>query len=222
MNELIEVKNWGFNQIVISSFFTMLFTFFQAYGLIKQNQKIWRHQSGESVSVLLFFSTGAYFLAFIFYALDKNSLAMIFNSLLAIMYIPIMIGLIKFKKFRLFESILCPLSFLFIPAMIITEEKDNLLFAFLMLSLVMIFSQVLEMISQGKTGSAEPKFIIIFCLTCFFWSVYAFSINNLVLEIFNTVAVLLYGSMLVLYYKFHRRELKQIKLENLESLRPRY
>ena len=202
MKEIIEIQHWGWNPIIITSFLTICFTIFQGYGIVKQSQKIWRTKSGKSISTFAFFFGCFYFFSFIFYGLEKMSLAIIFNGLLGFLYLPIVIGLIKFKKFKLYEKILLPITALVIPVMIMTAEKDLLLFILLMVTLITIVTQVLEIRKEKSRGSVEIKFVVIFLLTNIFWLIYAFIIGNWPLEIFNSLAIVVYSWGICLYKKY--------------------
>ncbi|PKM91493.1 hypothetical protein CVU82_02760 [Candidatus Falkowbacteria bacterium HGW-Falkowbacteria-1] len=202
MTDFVEIQNWGFNSLTISSLMTMVFTIFQAYGFTKQGQKIWRRRSAKSLSAPFFFLFFFYFIAFIFYGLSKNSLAMVFNGLLFIPCIPVVMGIIKFKGLSLLDF----LSFIFaaaiVPIMIVTNQKDIFVFILLVISLTTLATQPLTMIREGSRGSVEIKFVVVFLLTGVFWFVYALSINNWPLQIFNFVAVILYCLILFLYRKY--------------------
>lgn len=96
MREFVEIQSWGFNTVIISSFFTMFLTLLQGYGFAQQSQRIWRERSVESISAPFFFMFFFYFVAFIFYGWHNRSLAMMFNGLLFIVCLPIVIGILKF------------------------------------------------------------------------------------------------------------------------------
>jgi len=199
--KFIELQNFGWNYLTIIAVMTMLLTVFQAYGISCQSQKIWRTKSGESLSATLFFMYCFYFIAFFFYGLSKNSLAMTFNALLAIPYVPVVVGLIKFKKLTLAEKISLPLSMAIVPLMIITTEKDALLSVLFIISLGILAMQPIEMLKTKTRGAVDIKFIFIFSITSVFWLIYATTIHNPVLTFFNSGALIIYALVIYLYYK---------------------
>lgn len=202
MENFIEIKNFGFNSLTITALMTMLFTIFQGYGVMIQNKMIWRKKSVESLSATLFFLYCFYFIAFFIYGLEKKSVAMTFNGLLAIPYIPIVIGFLKFKRLNFKEKLSLPLTMAVIPLMIIIPSKDIFLLILLMISLVILGTQPLEMIKTKKRGAVEIKFILIFSITSIFWLIYAIAISNWVLIIFNSSALILYAIIISLYYSY--------------------
>lgn len=199
MQRFIEVQNWGFNALIFSSFITMLFTVFQGYGFLKQSQKIWKKESAESLSAPFFFLFFFYFIAFIFYGLSKNSLAMTFNGLLFLPCFPIVIGVIKFKKLNWIDVVSLILTAAIIPIMIMVKEKDLFLFLLLMISIITLITQSIAMIKTKSRGSVEIKFIIIFFLTSAFWLIYSSVIGNWVLQVFNSIACIIYCLIIYLY-----------------------
>lgn len=202
MKNFIEIQNWGFNTLIISSFLTLAFGVFQGYGFFTQSQKIWKRRSTESVSTTYFSFLFFYFIAFTIYGLSKNSLAMSINGLLFIPCAYIVIGIVKFKKLNWKDYLSFMLSATTIPIMIFTDEKDLFLFIMLMASMVTMIIQLITMISNKSSGSVEFKFLIVFFTTAIFWLIYAIIVNNWPLIVFNIMAIIIYGSMSVLYKKY--------------------
>lgn len=180
----------------------MIFTFFQGYGFVKQGQKIWKNKSVKSLSTPFFFLFFFYFIAFLFYGLSKNSLSMVFNGLLFIVCIPIIVGIISFKRLSFFEVISLFLSALVVPVMILTKQKDIFLFILLVISLILLFLQLLTMIKEKSRGSVEIKFIIVFLITAVFWFIYSSLLSNWPLQIFNFVAAIVYIFIIYFYKKY--------------------
>jgi len=202
MKEFVEVQNWGFNPLIISSLITMIFTLLQGYGFVKQGQKIWKNKSVKSLSTPFFFLFFFYFIAFLFYGLSKNSLSMVFNGLLFITCIPIVVGIIKFKRLSFVEVISLFSTALVVPVMILTKYKDIFLFILLVISLILLLSQLLTMIKEKSRGSVEIKFIIVFLITAIFWFVYSSFLNNWPLQVFNFLASIVYVLIIYFYRKY--------------------
>lgn len=212
MEKFIEIENWGFNSIIISSLITVLFTFLQGYGIIKQAQKIWRSKSVKSLSTFFFFFLFFYFIILILYGLNKNSLTMIFNGLLVFTSIPVVVGILKFKTLSFIEKISIPIMMLMIPAMIVVKNKDVLFFIILFVSWITLLFQLINMIREKSRGSIEIKFILIQLITVIFWSIYSFGIKNWPLEIFNFTATITYILFVFFYKKY-----KYIEMETTDG-----
>lgn len=206
MKEFVEIQNWGFNALVISSIITMLLTVFQGYGFIKQNQKIWKTKSAKSLSAPLFFLFFFYFIAFSFYGWHQNSLAMIFNGLLFLPCIPIVAGVIKFKRLNWIDICALILTAAIVPIMVMIKQKDVFLFALLMINLATLATQPLAMIKNQSCGVVEKKFVIVFLATSAIWFIYSLVLHNWALEIFNLLALALYGAILYLYNKYSKNK----------------
>ena len=207
MEKFVEFQNWGFNLLIISSLMTMIFSVFQGYGFIKQSQKIWREKSAKAISPPFFFLFFFYFIAFIFYGMYKNSLAMVFNGLLFITCIPVVIGIIKFKKIKLVDWLAFFASATIIPIILVIKEKDTFIFSLLLVSLIVLSLQLLTIFKTKSSGSIEIKFIVIFFVTGLCWFIYACYIHNWALQIFNFCAVLIYLAIIILYYKYNSKQI---------------
>lgn len=206
MKEFVEIQNWGINTLIISSLITMIFTIFQGYGFIKQSQKIWKNKSVKSLSTPFFFLFFFYFIAFLFYGLSKNSLSMVFNGFLFITCIPIVVGIIKFKRLSYLEIISLFVTALVVPVMIIIKQKDIFLFILLVISLILLLSQLLTMIKEKSKGSVEIKFIVVFLITAIFWFIYSSLLKNWPLQVFNFLASIVYILILYFYRKYKKEE----------------
>lgn len=202
MEKFVEFQNWGFNILTISSLMTVLFTIFQGYGFIKQSQKIWREKSVKSISPPFFFLFFFYFIAFIFYGIYKNSLAMIFNGSLFITCIPIVLGIIKFKKMSLVDWLSFFLLAAIVPIILIIKEKDTFIFSVLLVGLAVLILQLLTIIKAKSIGSMEIRFIFISFATGLCWFVYSCFISNWALQIFNFCIILIYSVVITLFYKY--------------------
>jgi hypothetical protein len=142
-----------------------------------------------------------YFCAFVFYALDKHSLAMLINSSLLFFYIPIVVGLFKFKRLSSSEKLSIPIFVLMIPAMIILPIKDEILTVFLLITGISMLDQPLKMAKAETRGAVEVKYAVTFLFTAIFWLIFGLAINNWIFIIFNMYAIIIYGSVVFLYFK---------------------
>jgi len=202
MSEFVEIKNWGFNTLIITSLLTLICTLIQGFGIVKQAGHIWREKSVKSISAPLFFLYFFFFFAFIFYGLEKHSLTMTISGLLAVLYFPIIIGLIKFKKLNLFEIISLILSASIVPVMIMVKDKDLFLLFLSFLSLLVLGTQPWKMLKEKSRGVVDITYVIIFMLSSLFWLGYAIAASNWVLQAFNSGSLLIYIFIIYLYRKY--------------------
>ena len=201
-NFFIEFQDFGWNGQTVFALATMLCTIFQGYGVFMQNKKIWREREVKSLSVFLFFFYLFFFMSLIFYALEKKSFAMLFNSLLFILYAPIVIGLIKFKKITFLESLSFVLFASAVVFMAFTKHKDFLFSSFLTVSLMTLSTQPLAMIKERSRGAVEIRYVVIFLITSIFWFGYGTAIGNRIFQVFNLLAIIIYIIIIFLYRKY--------------------
>lgn len=202
MEKFVEIQNWGLNALTISFLMTIFFTFFQAYGFIKQGQKIWKKRSAKSLSPPFFFLLFFWFIAFIIYGFNKNSLAMIINGLLFIPCISVVAGIINFKRLTIFEFLSFIMAASVIPIMIVVKNKEIFVFVVMMISLAVLLGQLVVMVRAKSRGSVEIKFAIVFLTTAVFWFIYSYSIGDWALEVFNSVSIIIYSLIIYFYYRY--------------------
>lgn len=212
LKSTVEYKNWGLNIFTIAAIGTFVFTLLQGWGLWKQNQIIWREQSGKSISAHFFIYWGWYFASFLVYGAAKYSMAMIANSLQGIIVIPILIGLWKFNGgftakektfFRL--CVFMPVA-MFIAARYRTALMEVVFFVYLMGLLVFGLFQLFKLVDEGKPGVVEPRLIVAFMAAAVFWEVVGIKMKDLPLTIFNPMSFTMFGVILGLWWKFRKVE----------------
>lgn len=202
MENFVEFQNWGFNALTLSSFMTIVFTIFQGYGFVMQGRKIFKEESVEAISPVTFFLFLFFFMSFMIYGIEKKSIAIIFNGLLFIPVAPIVFGIFRYKKKINFEEIiLFILTLSIVPMMIWIKNKEGLLSILLFFSLMSLVSQVLAVFKNKGIGALDIKLILIFMSTSVFWLMYAISLKNQPLIMFNSMALLLYVSIIILHIK---------------------
>lgn len=205
----VEFREWGINILTLSSIATIILTVFQGYGLMSQNQQIWKMKSAESISELYFSFNLFYFSSFVIYGISQNSLAMIFNGLLGIIYIPIIVGILKFKKIPKNKKISMALMAIMVPAMAIFENKNLFISILLIGILLLLFRQLAEIAILRNRGALSLKFILVFLATTVFWLIYAIMIANLPLAIFNLIAMISFIFLLYFYFKYGEEKEKK-------------
>lgn len=205
-----EYQNFGWNALFISSAGTVVLTLFQAYGLCKQGERIWKTKSAASVSFVFMGYSMFYFLAFLVYGIKQLSIAIICNGALSIFYIPIILGTSKFKWitgkeiFLLLLFTCMPVPFFYFGK----KVQDIVLMAYLVGVIITLIQQTDETLNWSQTGkligipsSLDQKFLVAFMVTNVFWFVYAWFTKNWPLVIFNPISFMFMGTNLMLIRK---------------------
>lgn len=216
LRQTVEWQMWGWNLATLSFLFTLVFTLIDGWGYKKQGETIWEHESAESVSAITFFYAAGLCYSYSVYALFIGSIAVLFNGLvLGYNIIPILHGILKFKDMKKSEKICCMLFSLMIPAMLFLPWKGEMFFLFMSVGLASLAMQPLEMWRNKNAGDVDIRAMTVFVLGVFFWAVYGFFVGQspeassaeagLILQIVNSIAFLLYASVIVLWF-FYRKE----------------
>ena len=204
--ETLEYKNLGLNALTISAIATIIFSLLQAYGILKQGKEIRQKKSGESIAPIFFVYNFLYFFIFFIYGLYENSIAIILNGALSFLYLPILVGLNKYKGFTK-KEILLSLSMLpIVPAMFIYPEKNQLLFFFSGLSIIVVIRQFKELLRKKDLGALSLKYIWMFFITSIFWCMYFMATKKWLLEIPCLTGTMLYALILVMQRRWKIEE----------------
>ncbi len=205
--DTVEVRQWGLNSIIVSAFATAVFTLLEGWGLWQQARTIRTRRSGESVSVTWFSFCQFVFPAYALYGMHVRGLAVIFDGTIqALMTLPVMIGLLRFKPLTRREKWQLPIFALMVPAMAFLPWKNTV---FLVMTTGFILSsaqQPLELWKRRKTGAVDPKLLAVMLLTMGFWAVYAFCIRAWALMITTGLNGGLIAMAIALWFKFRAAE----------------
>lgn len=205
LHSSVEWQNWGFNIQTFGAAGTLFFTAFQIYGAWEQRKKIKQKKSGDSVSKSFFIFTACYFFAFLIYGLDGRKMAVILNGLfLGPIYLLVLLKLLEYEKLNKKEILVAAVSAATIPLMMILKNtgKEILLgglLAGLTLFGIMMF---LEMKQSKKRGAISLNFLLVALATNIFWLIYAVAISNSQLIIANCASIMIFSSMIFLYWKY--------------------
>jgi len=197
-----EYINWGVNLPTITALMTALLTCLQGYGILAQSKAIWKKKNADSVSEPLFAYNTFYFFSFIVYSIFENRLAMLFNGLLGFIYIPVIVGIFKFKKIKTWERVFTGSLPIMIFLMFITPDKDTLLLIFLSGCIFGAVMQFQEILKAKSRGNFNLKFLTVFLITSVCWLIYGVAINSWVFEIFNSANIAAFLIGLYLYFKY--------------------
>lgn len=206
MIEFAELKGFGVNMLTISFVATMIFTLFQAIAFVKQNRRILKTKSGESVSFSFYSFFGFSALAITVFGLTNQSLALSINGLLGFFSLIIVVNLLRFKKITNREKIIGFLSALALPIMIFSPNRD---IVFLVLGLIIgvtLSIQILEIWKNKSSGSYHPNQIFVSISSCSFWLIYSIIVNIWAMQITNSLFLFLWIVLLLSYLKFKNKE----------------
>ena len=199
----MELENLGWNILTLSSIATLIFTFFQTSRFFSQNKLIWSNKSGQSVSILKFSSTPAFFLLNGVYGYFIGSIIMPITSvLLTAMHVPILVGLYKFKGFSRIEKLLIPIFFLMTPVLVLIPAKTGFFMALAFLRMIPFAMQPLEIYKEKNVSVLDIKLFLAYLVGAFFWVTFYFAFGNLPLKIISSMNTLILVSIVFLYFKY--------------------
>jgi len=206
----VEHKMWGLNAPTFWALGVNAFTAVEWWGLQKQNKRIWAERSGISVSVTLYTYTCPSFLAFIFYGIAIESISSILNGLvIGVMEIPIVLGLWKFKKWGTREKMQFYVFLTIVPVMAAFAFTSWYNEMFLIVSLGMIVaaaSMPWELWKEEKTGDLEIRLLGAYLASTVFWWLYAFAIDEWVLEFLASFNLFFLSITTILWCWYYRKE----------------
>jgi len=210
--QTVKYQNWGWNTITLTLFFVIILTIIQGWGIWRQNKKIWQNKSGKSLSLTFFIFQFSYFTAYLIYGIDRGSLAITINNLLGALFVPIIIGLIKYKDrekdLSIKELILSSLFILIIPIILLVDNKDLILIIVFVIAGISVIPQILEIIRSKETTNIELKFIIVFLISGTLWLLYGLAIHSLALITSSAPTILLSLIFLIMYVRYSTKKVR--------------
>jgi uncharacterized protein with PQ loop repeat len=202
---MVELQEIGWNAVTLSFIATFVTLVIGLWGLWKQNRTIWRMRSGESVSVIMYSYTTAFFIAAAVYGLQTGSLALTANLFRLLLLVPIMVGLLKFKKFRPWEKVLSVLFIGITVAMLLLPHKDWLFLALCVCSWVSIVTQAVEILHKGEIGAVDVRMLWTMLVTASAWLVYGFAVHDWVLMATNPIYAAIVAITVAIWYVVRRK-----------------
>jgi len=199
----VEYKNFGLNWLTASAIATIIFSFVKGYGIAKQKKEIWKNKTGESVSPIFFFYNLFFFSIFFLYGVEEKSIAITCNGSLFLFYIPILIGLKKYKGFSLREIFGAIIMSLVIPA-VFFFDKRQVVFAFSLVAVMAIAAQFREIWKTKSFGAFRLEYMQTFFVTSIFWDVYYAMTKNWQLLALNIAETIAFGIALILEKKWRK------------------
>lgn len=214
MIEFAEIGGFGINLLTLSFMATMVFTMLQAIAFLKQNQRIVKTKSGQSVSFSFYSFFGFSALAVTVFGLTNQSLALSINGLLGIFALVITLNLLRFKKITKKEKVVGVISILVLPAMIFSPNRDVLFLALGIIIGVTIGAQIIEIWENKSSGSYHPDQIFVSIASSSFWLIYAIIMDIWAMEIVNSLFLLLRFVLLFSYLKFKEKAMLPQVIKN--------
>ncbi len=188
-----EYQEWGLNAATVGAIGATIFIFIEMWGLHKQGRAIQENpeKKGESVSVIWFSYCFFTLVTGIFYGVHIKSALVLFNSIpCGILHIPVLIGLWKYKGFTRQEKILFVLFAGMVPAIAFLPWKNDIFMAISVGVIYAMATQPWELWKTKKRGVVEIRLLAAYTISTAFWVVYAFAIDEWVLEVLTTANLL--------------------------------
>ncbi len=205
MIEFAEISGFGINMLTLSFAATMAFTILQAIAFLKQNQRIIKTKSGQSVSFSFYSFFGFSALAVTVFGLTNQSLALSINGLLGIISLIIAVNLLRFKKLTKKEKIVGGLSVLALPVMIFSPNRDVIFLALGLIIGITVGIQIIEIWKNKSSGSYHSAQVFVSIASCSFWLIYSIIMKIWAMEITNSLFLLLWFVLLFSYFKFKNK-----------------
>lgn len=198
----LEYQHWGLNALTISFFLSGALTLISAWGLILQQRTIFRHKQAEVVSVFWLTYYAALQLAILLYGLSIYSAALIINGLLAAFYLPILVGLWRFKGFSLKEKALGILLVTALLVMALLPLKSAFFLAFAVGGLISAITQPLEMWQKKSAQGLNINLIYTLLLGNIIWLTYGAAVSDWILIVINSIAFCIFGTTVLLWKRY--------------------
>lgn len=206
MIEFAELKGFGVNILTLSFLVTMVFTILQGIAFLKQNQRIIKTKSGESVSFSFYSFFGFSALAVTVFGLTNKSLALSINGLLGLLSLVVVINLLRFKKINKKEKIIGIVSILALPAMIFSPNRDIIFLVLGFIIGITLGIQIFEIWKNKSSGSYHPTQIFVSISSCSFWLIYSIIMKIWAMQATNSLFLFLWFMLLFSYLKFKKKK----------------
>jgi len=209
INNTVEFKNFGFNAVTTSFIATLVITMLQIIAAIKQKRKIKLNQYKNNWTLTLFAYLSFYFLAFIFYGISRNSIALFLSGIPGFFYIPILIHIWLYKENSKLDRICSILLFFMIPFIAISQYKGLVILFIFSLGAASMLMQTYKMIKAKDYKDVEPAFLFSFFISSLFWFIYSTAINDRVVQVSSGLSLVFLGFLVNIYYQWkHKRSIK--------------
>jgi uncharacterized protein with PQ loop repeat len=193
-----EYRALGYNLATFTFVGTSILSVMQGWSIVRQNSQIWAERTAANVEPLMFTYLFFYCLSFGSYGLDKGSVVATFNGMSGILYVPVLLGIVRFRNDIRFWHIATALLFgsAMVANMVMAGDKDSTLMIYLFGILFFIGKQAWKVWQSDDMGELNVEYVVVFLATAAFWLLYAFVTDSWPLKVFNTVAIFVFLAML--------------------------
>lgn len=199
----MDIDKFGWNLFTFFSLGNIFFAFVSAWGLWQQSQKIRQNKSADSVSLFWFSYNIFLFSSGVIYGWAIKSVVMMStSSFLALMHIPLLISLAKYKGFNEIQRSFFFLYFALLILMATVAQKELLYLVFSFVNIAAMATQPWEIFKKKNAGTVEIRLQIIYFFSSCFWLAYAIMMKAWVLEIIIPIYLCLLALTVVLWKKY--------------------
>ncbi len=189
----------------VSFYGTIFLTLVMTWGLWQQNKAIWQNRSGKSIPVAMFSFSMFTNITVIVYGLSLKNLALLVNGFcFTIVRVFILVGLWKFKGFTKMEKFLTVGLLCVVAADIVLPHKDWFFLGFSLVGMAAALMQPIEIYKNKSAGVVSVRLLAVALLNTIFWLIYAFAIDNWVLEIINPYYLIVGIATLAFWWKYRK------------------
>lgn len=194
---------------MISSYGIIFFIAFGSVALFIQGWKIWKNKSGASVSVkwtLIFFFM---FLTYPIIGVERSNHLMLWQGVFRVLfYVPILIGLLRFKEFTRKETGLVKILFIMIFLMVEYPSAGEFIYtAINFLGVGGVLAQGWLIKREGKTGVVSATLLFAYATNAMLWIWYNYEIGDFFLFVNAILFLTAYMYTIVVWIKFRLKEL---------------
>lgn len=199
-----ESKNFGANWATFWALGANFFTVLQAWSTLKQREKIRAAEKADGVSLYFFAYLTGYCFSFIYYGWHQHSITIILNGLLGFIFLQVVVSIVRYRGITKREVAMVLGIPLMVLMMVFVPKKEAVLFVYLFGIFVFLLDVPLRIRREKKVGQVEVRVLYVFVAVGIFWSLYAFTIGDVPLMIFNPLAVVVYLWTIRLYRKYRK------------------
>lgn len=196
----------GWSPESISSIGIIFFIIFGSYALFVQGRKIWKNESGLSVSVVWTFIFFSMFTTYPIIGIERDNILMVIQGVFRIIfYIPILCGLYKFKGFTRTEIVLARLFFVMVFIMIEYPRTGEFVYTTITLfGVAGVFAQGMLIKKEMNAGVVSAVLLFAYATNAGLWIWYNYEIQDFFLFINSIFFMIAYAYTIAMWIKFHR------------------
>lgn len=193
----------------ISSYGIIFFIAFGSWTLFVQGRKIWKNKSGASVSVMWNFIFFFMFLTYPIIGVERQNNLIVWQGVFRVLfYIPILIGLYRFKGFTKKEMTFARILFMMIFIMVEYPFTGEVIYSVINLfGVIGVFLQGALIKKEQKTGVVSSVLLFAYATNVLFWMWYTYQIKDFFLFTNSALFLSAYVYTIIIWIKFRRLEM---------------